>query len=254
MMPKWIELADQAEREAKVTSAVNWLSRADEMTWLSEAVYEYQKECSPVKKEYSITLDPNSLDGSYALPIDYKTLDVISYAPPGSVTPYPMPVLIIGYDAFRSRIFSSVQGTPVSAGLGVTPLTRAGNCLYASVSYNKIWFWPFTAMEGVVTLRNIPNRKPYSPLNTEEWAGYGGDPASAMATFGPDDAFGPCITGIKAYCLAQILRVSPGGLREHSMDYQVAMQTFEKCKADLRRNATDFASRTRPKYNAGGTR
>ncbi len=257
MMPKWIELADSAEREAKVTSAVSWLSRQDEMLWLSEAVYEYQKTCSPAKQEYTITLDPNSSDGSYALPLDYKTLDLISYAPPGSTTPYPMPVRIVNYDAFRRQIYADSQGSPANSGLDPTPnppLPQMGGTLYAAISYNKIWFWPFQNIQGVVTMRNLPNRKPYSPLNTEEWSGYGEDPVTKMQTFGPDDVFAPCITGIKAYCLAQILRVSPGGLRMNGPEYQEALRIFEGCKEDLRRNSTDFASRTVPRYNAGGTR
>ncbi|MBU6231337.1 hypothetical protein KGP36_01610 [Patescibacteria group bacterium] len=234
---------------ARIVDPVHWLDVTEGMTWLSEARHELQKATNALRKSYAITLDPNSTDGSYAYPNDYKESMDARYQADTNLD--FTPVVRCSYDWYENYIHQANNNVLV---LGLETYPQNGARLYLAEAYGKFWLYPYAGATGTLTVRYMPFCVPYSIGDSTNWSGYGADPTTAMKANGPEREFTDAIMGMVDYCYAQILLKKPFRTASDAQLAADALMRFERSKNDVRRTNVDYSNLTPPPILMGAVR
>ena len=225
---------------AKVDMAVHWITVSELMTALSEARHQLQSATNVLKKEFDITLDPNSTTGQYAFPADYKESVSARYQANANLA--FVPVNRVSYDWYMNRIYADSLAPPTTVGSGF--YAQNGATLYLAEAYDQFLVYPYAGATGTVKVRYMPICTPYSPGDSTVWSGYGPDPTAAMKANGPEREFQNVLMAIKDFCLAAILEKKPLGTKYDALQAASALERFEKGIESLRRTNVDYSNLT----------
>jgi hypothetical protein len=244
----WAEAIEQARLETGYTTPVSWFNDVIALVFASKAQHLIQQATSAIKREASIDLaaDLNAA-GQAALPSDFKLADTVTWAPDSSSVAWK-PVKLITTDMFKAMVENH------RAPLSTAPrLPQNDGQIFGMIELGSITIWPSSGATGVVKMRYAPHMIPYSPSNDVEWENYGADPTEQMEEEGPDDAIRAAHWGIVEYIKAQIIALSPHGLKTRGGEYALAMQNFQQSIETLRHITVDYSASTVVPSYFGGT-
>jgi hypothetical protein len=229
---------DQAQFKAR--GSVPSLSVSIGLTLYDMSVAEQtiEQRTGAVKRVSTITLDPESANGQYALPADLNAIDGLWFAPPNAPNPYFYRVPLWEPDYWREQVTALQSNSIVPIPHPLPPVTTPwqNTSMAAMIEFGVLNVTPFSGITGVLTLRYKPYLTPYSP-ESPLWAAYAGDPEPAMMTNGLDDeSLGAATNGIVLWCAAQMLRASPGGVALHRREILDMEAEFERSIWAVARN------------------
>lgn len=246
-MSTWFELGDMAMGMAKQAVPQDWVTAADIMNFLTTAQNKYQNATNMAKRSSVITLDPNSSNGEYDLPLDFKSVPIITYARDGS-TFDPDPIDLTDYATFLNWAHAYQAGSlPAQA---PAALPQYGNTLRAAIYNGKLYIYPWQAATGVLNLKWQPKLTAWSPSAVANYPG-STDLVAYMRANSPEECFAQSEDGIMWYAVAMIYFRSPLGLGKYMAEYQIAMGHHNNAIRELKRVNVDYPSKAKPHYSLG---
>lgn len=231
-MATWYELHDSVLGGNQGTLVPqSWLTIQRVFQFLTEAQHVLQMKTTAVKRSQLVTLDPNSADGSYDVPLG---LDIFTLA--DRPTPALKHISIVSWDFFNRQIQEhEANGIP-----NVYPLPK-DNFMVAS-AYNKLWVWPYKGATGSLVLQYAPTLPAWAPSETVLWPGYGNDPSDKMKITTPEPEFYGCQDAIVEFAIAKMCRLSPDWTNAKRDRVSMAERIFQDALTQLARRNEDYTA------------
>ncbi|SRR5579884_92474 len=245
----WFEIYMQARTETKEVVPVAWLNSVIAMQWMSTAQFILQQETSACWRTATIGLVANNTNGIYDLPAGFRQFNEVTWSLTTD-TPDFVTVFVRAYQDLH-RVAASNR-TSINDPIPPSNDYLQGKIFVAVTPRKELLVYPFDLSTGYLTINYAPYLNPYSPTDKDEWAGYGADPTNKMQSCGPEDCFTAATHGIKEYVKAQIFAGSPGGLKVHRDEYDLAMSQFQAAISAAKTDQTDYTQMTLPPPNLAG--
>lgn len=238
----WYELYEMARMECGLAMADARVTPQAGLIWLSEAQHILQSTTNAAKCSVDIDLEDTD-DGKYVIPLCIKTVDEVT------VTGSP---IVLGQGQGFNRVIrvSLDQWHNLVTNWNMIPRLDQTK-IYVTFQGRSMYTMPFNNT-GTIHLHYRPKLTPYSPSNIDDWIEYGEDPTDAMQLYGPNCAFDPALTGIRAFARCKMMQVIPDVQKRLANFYTVWWQEWSSCLSLVTRDSVDYVQDTKTPYSIGG--
>jgi len=234
-MMNWMNMAQRVLFDLGRSKADSRITEQKILGYLSDACHKIQSETGAVKCHTKITLD-NPDRGEYKLPYSVKKVQRMEHSPTNDFPHDHRRINLMLIEAFDRMLFENR--------FNIAPQPIAGDQIFAKIKGCTLYLWPY-ATTGFIYMDFVPHLLPYSPDDTDDWAGYGTNPAPAMQANGPEAKLYPAIEGIIAYAKVQLVRSFPGELMTYRPDIPLWEKEFREGIKLVRKDNVDYQKFTR---------